>query len=153
MKNTGVRILLIAVIAISLANCSRIENKETRLGLKATDRFYSKLSEQEGRNAAFLAMFDSSGVMMRENGMPVEGIGAIKSLVAQKPDTSYTLRWEPLFADSSSLLGYTYGTWVLTSRKTGEFMGEGTYTTIWKKNASGEWKAVLDTGNDGLKEN
>jgi ketosteroid isomerase-like protein len=27
---------------------------------------------------------------------------------------------------------------------------EGTYVTIWKKGQNGNWKFVLDTGNQGL---
>ncbi|HOW31932.1 MAG TPA: hypothetical protein PLP88_10205 [Bacteroidales bacterium] len=143
---------LIAVLALSMTNCKRIKNEKPGLGLKGTDKYYSDMSAKVGRNAAFIAMFDSTGVMMRENGLPVAGIVAIKELLNGKPDTSYILRWEPLFADSSGNLGYTYGTWNLTSPDSGQFLGEGTYTTIWKQNAHGDWKAVLDTGNDGLKE-
>jgi len=153
MKKQGIKILIIALIAISMANCCRKENDTAKLGLKATDSFFSLLSEKQGRNAAFLAMFDSTGTMMRENGLPVQGIDAIKTVLAAKPDTSFTLTWEPMFADSSGKLGYTYGTWKVTTRRTGEFIGEGTYATIWKRNGKGEWKAVLDVGNDGLKEN
>ncbi len=153
MKTSGYRVIIIAIVAVFLADCCRVEDGHVKMGLKATDRYYSRMSEVQGRNAAFLAMFDSTGTMMRENGMPVQGIGNIKTILTQKPDTSFTLKWEPMFADSSDKLGYTYGTWNLTTRKNGEFLGEGTYTTIWKKNTLGEWKAVLDTGNDGLKEN
>lgn len=152
MKTAGIKILLILTLAISLSDCYLRNHENSGMGLKATDRYYSQMSETSGRNAAFLAMFDSAGVMMRENGMPVQGIGAIRALLIMKPDTSYTLKWEPLFADSSGNLGYTYGTWNLTTRKTAGFLGEGTYTTIWKRDSKGEWKAVLDTGNDGLKE-
>ena len=31
-----------------------------------------------------------------------------------------------------------------------EVTREGTYVTIWKKDADGNWKFVLDTGNQGL---
>ena len=152
MKTSGIKILIILAFVISLSGCCRKKYESSNMGLKATDRFFSKMSETSGRNAAFLAMFDSAGVMMRENGMPVQGIGAIRALLIMKPDTSYTLKWEPLFADSSGNLGYTYGTWNLTTRKTAGLLGEGTYTTIWKRDSKGEWKAVLDTGNDGPKE-
>jgi ketosteroid isomerase-like protein len=150
MKKSHIKVLFSVILAISLSNCCRVDS--TKMGLKATDRFYLQMSEKDGRNTAFIAMFDTTGVMMRDNGMPIQGISAIRAFMAQRADTSYTLKWEPIFADSSGNLGYTYGTWNLTARKSGEFLGEGTYSTIWKKNTKGEWKALLDTGNDGLKE-
>lgn len=142
------------VIVLLITGCAKInKTNNDRMGLKETDRYYSDMSEKEGRNAAFIAMFDSSGVMLRENSMPVEGIAAIRNQLLMHSDTSYTLKWEPLFADSSGTLGYTYGTWTLTSSTLKEFLGEGTYVTIWKKDRNGHWKATLDTGNDGLKKN
>lgn len=141
------------VIVLLITGCAEVNKTNSdRKGLKETDRYYSAMSEKEGRNAAFIAMFDTSGVMLHENSMPVEGIASIKDQLLMHSDTSYTLKWEPLFADSSGTLGYTYGTWTLTSRILKEIPGEGTYVTIWKKDRNGDWRAMLDTGNDGLKE-
>lgn len=120
--------------------------------LSDADRYYSALSAQKGRNAAFLAMFDSTGVTLGPHRPPVEGYKNIRELLLSKSDSSYTLTWEPKFAKValSGELGYTYGTYRLTDKAT-KLFSEGTYTTIWLKDAMGQWKAVLDTGNEGLK--
>ena len=121
--------------------------------LLAADRYYSALSAEKGRNTAFLALFDTVGVMLVSNQPPIEGHAAISKLLLSRTDTTYTLTWEPSFAKvaKSGELGYTYGIYKLTSRKTKKLLGEGTYTTFWQRNAKGEWKALLDTGNEGLK--
>lgn len=117
-----------------------------------TDRYYSSLSAEKGMNTAFLAMFDSAGVKLSANRMPVEGLQAIRQLLAVKNDSDFILTWEPAFEKvaASGELGYTYGIYKVTNKGTGEKTGEGTYCTIWQKNANGEWKALLDTGNEGL---
>jgi ketosteroid isomerase-like protein len=71
-----------------------------------------------------------------------------------KPDSGYTLTWQPLYADiaQSGELGYTFGIYELKSKnQEGKEMLENvTYVSIWKKDQSGNWKFVLDTGNEGL---
>ena len=118
-----------------------------------TDRYYSSLSAEKGMNTAFLAMFDSAGVKLSANRMPVEGLLAIRQLLAEKSDSAFILTWEPAFEKvaASGEVGYTYGIYKVTSKSsTVEKTSEGTYCTIWQKNANGEWKALLDTGNEGL---
>jgi ketosteroid isomerase-like protein len=123
------------------------------MSVSETDRYYSALSAKSGRNAAFIAMFDSAGVMLTGHSMPIKGLNHISELLSSRSDTSYTLTWEPEFESvaQSGELGYTYGTYRVTDKLAKRLLEEGTYTTIWRKNAQGEWKAVLDTGNEGLK--
>ena len=139
------------LIAFFIVSCTRNQADNTKSLLDA-DRYYSALSAEKGRNAAFLAFFDSAGVMLSSHRPPVEGHAAISKLLLSSTDTTYTLTWEPSFAKvaQSGELGYSYGIYKLSDRKTKKLLEEGTYTTFWKKNAKGEWKALLDTGNEGL---
>ncbi len=45
-------------------------------------------------------------------------------------------------------LGYTYGYYTMTFKEDGSTQ-HGNYVSIWKKQAGGDWKFVLDTGNEG----
>ncbi len=121
--------------------------------ISETDSFYSDLSAKEGMHAAFLAMFDSSAVMLTSNRLPIEGITSIRELFSQRNDSNFILTWKPTFEKVavSGELGYSYGIYKTTDKQTCKIIGEGTYVTIWQKNEKGEWKAVLDTGNEGLK--
>ncbi len=114
-----------------------------------TDLKFSDLSVEKGKNHAFSEYIHPNGVMMRNQGMPIRGKKTFDSLQQLKPDTGYTLKWKPVFADAakSGDLGYTYGIWLLSTKDTSML---GTYTTIWKKDDNGKWKFILDTGNQGL---
>ena len=67
------------------------------------------------------------------------------------PDNHLT--WSPVGGGvaASGDLGYTYGTYEFSSKdKDGKpVVDHGKYTTIWKKQKDGSWKAALDMGNAG----
>jgi len=144
--------IVIAILALN-ACCNKKQKDESKL-LSDTDRFYSAMSAEKGMNASFLAMFDSAGVMLNANHMPIEGFEAIKASLMSESDSTFKLTWEPRFAKmaASGELGYTYGTYKITDRKTDSIIGVGKYATIWQKQSDGKWKAILDTGNPGLGE-
>lgn len=155
MKSTYLRTILVLLVLFTLTavSCRKSSTTTNSMTISETDRFYSALSVQKGMNAAFLAMFDSTGVMLTANHLPVVGHRSISELLSQRNDNTFTLTWEPLFekmADSGDL-GYSYGTYIITDKISKSITGEGTYVTIWQKNKNGDWKAVLDTGNEGLK--
>ncbi len=121
--------------------------------LMEVDRDFARLSLEIGAHESFLAYIDDSCVLLRPNRPPVIGRKMIEEMYS-KPDTSFTLKWEPLFADiaESGDLGYTYGIYTveMDSPEGNSVTKEGTYVTIWKKDGNGKWKFVLDTGNQGL---
>ena len=145
-------IAIAVFILLNLISCSS-KPVSRKLSLSETDRYYSTISEKKGRNVAFMAMFDSSAVMLVENSMPIEGIQQINRYLKQSTDTTYILTWNPTkeILSQSSDLGYTYGTYLIRDKTNGDTLEQGTYTTIWKKDASGNWKAILDTGNEGIR--
>jgi len=81
--------------------------------------------------------------------MPVVGKSAIAALYANADTVRVHFTWEPLAGDiaKSGELGYTYGTYTF---KKDTILEQGTYVSIWKKNNDGNWKYVLDTGNEGM---
>lgn len=137
---------------VLVCSCQKTSSIDETNDLANADRYYSALSAVKGRNAAFLAMFDSSGVTLASHRPPIVGFNEIKKVILSTNDCSFTLTWEPKFAKVaiSGELGYTYGTYKLLN-KTTKAISEGTYTTFWQKDAHGKWKALLDTGNEGLK--
>jgi ketosteroid isomerase-like protein len=114
------------------------------------DRAFSKASLENGWVDAFLEFAEDSAVLLRPNAPPIEGKLFLIAYLSQYGDTVSQLSWEPkagLMAVSGEL-GYTYGIWTMTQGDTLE--RKGTYVTVWRKNSEGQWKWVLDTGNDGL---
>ena len=69
-------------------------------------------------------------------------------------DTSVHVSWFPIYATvaASGELGYTYGYYRWTGRDDKGAMAppvDGKYLTIWRRDASGRWRVVVDTGNAG----
>ena len=145
--------IIIVVISVFVA-CNGKKQQSGSQMLSETDRYYSAMSAKEGMNAAFLAMFDSAGVMLNANHWPIVGYDSIRASLLAESDSTFTLTWEPLFEKmaASGELGYTYGTYQLKDKASDSVMGVGKYATIWIKQADGTWKAILDTGNPGLGE-
>lgn len=121
-----------------------------RNDLLKTDLAFSEMSEQKGRNAAFIAYADSNATFLRPNHMPITGKDTIAALLQNHPDTGIVLTWVPIRADvaKSGDIGYTYGTYNVEVKGIGA--EEGTYCTIWKRDKEHGWKFILDTGNEGL---
>jgi ketosteroid isomerase-like protein len=155
--------LLSAVIvsAICFSSCNHPEARPSHEEMKArmdslrndllqTDLAFSQLSEQKGRNAAFISYAAEHATLLRPFSMPVTGKDTIAKLLNSYPDSLYTLTWVPIRADvaHSGELGFSYGTYSLNIKNIGK--EEGTYCTIWKKDKNHSWKFVLDTGNEGL---
>jgi ketosteroid isomerase-like protein len=115
-----------------------------------TDRAFSRMSATVGMQQAFLEYCAADGVLLRPGSHPIMGKEAVTGLLASTDDSSFELTWEPHFARASASgdLGYTYGIYSLRPSDADTLM-KGTYVSIWLKE-DGEWKWVLDTGNQGL---
>jgi ketosteroid isomerase-like protein len=154
--------LLLIVAAISLGSCNHPQQAvpdheamkarmdSLRSDLLHTDIAFSQLSEQKGRNSAFISFASEHATLLRPYSMPLTGKDSIVSLFNAYSDSNYVLTWVPIRADvaHSGELGFTYGTYLLTIKNAGK--EEGTYCTVWKKDKNHAWKFVLDTGNEGL---
>lgn len=150
------KIILVFVCLALLVSCKDADVKETRAGAMAklemmnADRAFSKMSEEKGMKAAFIEYLDSNGVLLRPNRLPIAGADAVDFLIQQN-DSDYTLTWEPRNGAiaKSGELGYTYGIFALRP-SVKDTVIYGTYVSIWKKEKNGEWKYVLDSGNEGI---
>jgi len=115
------------------------------------DKKFSDLSRERGMKYAFMEYAADSAVLLQRNIMPIVGKEAIYKTFEAFSDTGFTLTWEPLFAEISKSgdLGYTYGLYTHLV-KSGNSQARGKYVTIWKRQADGSWKYILDGGNEGL---
>jgi ketosteroid isomerase-like protein len=155
-----IRSFVFAAALLLLASCDLFSKKKRepsgialdKLNMMEADRAFSRMSEEKGMKTAFMEYIDSNGVLLRANHLPIEGADAIDYLLQQN-DTGYTLKWEPRNGTvaQSGDLGYTYGIYALQP-KSKDTIIYGTYVSIWKKQKNGQWKYVLDTGNEGIGE-
>lgn len=154
-KKYGVNIMLFVFIIILFTNLSCSERSKTGNSgvLMKTDLDFSDMSVREGMQRAFLFYIADDGVILRDKSYPSRGKEKLREYYSGKSDSSFVLSWEPLFEKVSrgSDLGYTFGIWTNTNKKSGE-TSKGTYVTVWQKQNDGSWKFVLDTGTQGLPE-
>lgn len=124
------------------------DREEARQAVLRADSAFSGLSQAKGFRYAFLAYADSAAVLLRDHHYPIIGRNALR-FIERMNDSGVTLGWQPSFARvaASADLGYTYGMYTFATKDT---TIRGTYVTIWKKDGAGNWKFVLDTGNEGL---
>jgi len=119
--------------------------------LMKADIEFSDASSKNGLSKAFIEFAHDDAVLLRKNSMPLVGKPALEKVFENASSEGAELTWEPLDGDiaESGELGYTYGVFTM---KMDTVIQKGTYVSIWKKDVNGDWKYVLDTGNQGLGE-
>jgi ketosteroid isomerase-like protein len=97
----------------------------------------------------FASWFAEDGVALGNGEAPVVGKVAIAKSAHWSP-TSYQLTWTPTDAQMgpSGDMGYTWGHFEGRSKDAAgnPVTKTGRYITIWRKQADGSWKVVLDAG-------
>lgn len=124
-----------------------------RESLLEADRAFDAATAERGVDG-WVSFFADDAVMLPQGSGLVRGAPAIRtSMAGFFARKGASLRWTPDRAEVSKSgdLGYTYGTYVATAPGPDgkPLSSHGKYVTIWRRNAGGEWKAVLDMGNQG----
>jgi len=152
-KKKFMKTVFVILSALFLFACSTENSLEmNRQELMDADKAFSKLSSEEGMNHAFLSYCANDGVLLLEGSMPVVGHESVKNLIERSDDSGVKLTWEPIHAmvAESGDLGYTYGIFSRYAVALDSTI-KGTYVSVWVKE-NGDWKFVLDSGNEGLGE-
>jgi ketosteroid isomerase-like protein len=139
--------------ALILTGCAReappAEPADSSVLMDADRAFAAAVAK--GGTDAWVSWFAADGAQIVPNAGEIHGSDAIRKLMAPLDDPANELTWEPLRADiaASGDLGWTTGTYVsrttLPDGTTTE--RDGRYVTIWRKQADGSWKVVMDLGN------
>ncbi len=144
----------ILIAALFMVSCSKKSAVSSVDELLEIEKAFSDLSLEKGMAEAFKFYADEEVVLLRDNNYPIKGSVQLAKELDETDDSGFNLSWEVLDARiaRSGDLGYTYGIYTMKST-TGEFPeSKGSYVTIWKKNQEGEWRFVMDTGQEGLGE-
>ncbi|MBX7124594.1 MAG: DUF4440 domain-containing protein [Cyclobacteriaceae bacterium] len=135
-------------LLIALFACEAPMRESGQDAIMRTDREFSAMSAEKGVAAAFVAYADDEVVKPSEGSQPIFGKDALAASYNGRK-LNFRLTWEPLKAEASGDLGYTFGNWTLKSTTTTgrDTTTYGNYVSIWKRQPDGSWKYVLDTGN------
>ena len=109
----------------------------------STERSFASQALQEDNKKAFLSFMADSAIMYNKGRLTYA-----KPVWQTYPESSDKLHWGPSFADISQAgdMGYTHGPWYM--EKEGKRAGEGSFITIWKRQADGQYKFLFDLGID-----
>ena len=113
-----------------------------------TEQAFSKMAEETNTRDAFLAFIADDGLLFRPGA--VNG----KKWMLEHPgpppgDKKPLLAWQPAYAGmaASGDMGFTTGPWEAKADINDEKpQGYGHFVTVWKKQADGTWKFVVDLG-------
>ena len=107
------------------------------------ERSFAKTSLEKGIRETFLTFLADEAIVFRPHA--VSG----KKWYQDRPASSGVLSWEPAFADvaASGDFGYTTGPWEYKQARTdSQSVAFGHFVSVWKKQANGEWRVVIDVG-------
>jgi ketosteroid isomerase-like protein len=146
-----VKVLFALFVFIPLVVGARSNGPRPPQGLDeviASERAFAKAGSVKGKRDAFLEYFVDD-VVLFPPGAPIT-IGTDD--LRKEPESKANLFWEPTWADVSAAgdMGFTTGPWQFRPDGAGgEVAGFGYFATVWKRQADGAFKAVLDIGVGG----
>ncbi len=115
--------------------------------IMAAEAAFARMSETEGIAAAFSHFAAEDAVIERNNEL-IKGKKAIMDYMKARNWEGISLEWAPEYVDVSQCgtLGYTYGKYTITRADSlgKRERSQGSFQTIWKRQADGSWKFVWD---------
>ena len=144
------RILLSSALLIGVALNPAPQSRISPEVLMEADRAFDAAVAAGGVDV-WVSWFAEDGALIQEGIGESRGHAMIRDVMTALDDPNVSLRWEPVRADiaASGDLGWTTGRSVFeviapdgTAQRT-----EGVYVTIWRLQADGSWKVVMDLGN------
>lgn len=126
--------------AALLVGCAEKLPESHVLPVVTAERAFSERSRERGTKAAFLEVLAAQSIVLDPGPQPG------RAYYEAQRDNGAHLTWKPAYAEVSrgNELGYTTG---LYTRSVPEGTQFGHYASVWRKQADGRWKVVIDGGN------
>ncbi|MCF7902005.1 MAG: nuclear transport factor 2 family protein [Candidatus Marinimicrobia bacterium] len=149
MRQSNLWVLMILLLGVG--GCSVQKSQEQmKQDLLDTDRAFAAYSEEHGAAEAFRHFLAPEAMELSPRSEPVYGRENIYQEML-KAGGEYVLVWEPQDGDvaASGDLGWTWGRYTFTVKDSDdiEHVNYGKYLNIWKRLADGNWRVVVDMGN------
>jgi ketosteroid isomerase-like protein len=134
-----------------LLSCSQEASLTDAQELIAADKAFSAMCAEKGMEAAFLAFAADDVIKLQPNQPTIMNKKELMENFKRNPeDAKLKFSWEPLKADVSGDIGYTFGKCkIILPPDSGNFSKVIyiNYVTVWKKQKDGSWKYQVDGGN------
>lgn len=152
-------IKLLTTALFLLSGCVVVKNQTTRIASPAVaeeqlldaDRDFAAVTHVSGLDG-WMSFFENDAVRIKYGGGMVKGYDAVRAADARLfVDTATVLNWEPLEAHvfQHGGVGITIGKAQVVNRvgpNAGQVTYRGRYTTVWRRDSTGRWKVIMDTG-------
>ena len=134
-------ILLIFVMLVVANGQSALQD------MVKTEQAFSKMAEEQNTRDAFLAFIADDGLLFRPGAVNGKK-WLLESPVQLRTGKRRLLAWQPSYAvvAASGDMGFTTGPWEVTEINDEKPSRYGHFVTVWKKQADGSWKFVVDLG-------
>jgi ketosteroid isomerase-like protein len=142
--NTNMKIKLVLMILVFSVTA---QAQSALQDMVKTEQAFSKMAEEQNTRDAFLEFIADDGLLFRPGA--VNGKKWMQEHPAPASDKNPLLAWQPAFAGMSVSgdMGFTTGPWEFKADRSDEKpSGYGHFVTVWKKQADGTWKFVVDLG-------
>lgn len=145
--------LLFCIISVSSCSPSKqLHNSNieaSKAAIRDADINFSNLSAKIGAPKAFAEYAADDVIRLNSRAFPTLGKAALLKEAKESKENSTRLTWKPLRVEvaASGDLGASYGQWQATFARDGKDTTTfGNYVTVWKKQADGSWKFLMDGG-------
>jgi len=150
LKSPIIFFLFMCFLTITQACSKEIDMDKELDSLFQTDMEFSEFSVENGAAEAFKMYLMEKAVQLPSGQNPILGRDKIYEDMI-KAGSDYTLSWEPQDGEVSSSgdMGYTWGIYTLSFQiDSGENQSQqGKYLNVWEKDVEGNWRVIIDMGN------
>ncbi|HEV8428415.1 MAG TPA: nuclear transport factor 2 family protein [Pyrinomonadaceae bacterium] len=137
----------IALFGFLLGVASIVQGQSALQEMVKTEQAFSKMAEEKNTRDAFMAFIADDGLLFRPGA--VNGKKWMTEHPVPPSDKRPLLAWQPAYAKMARAgdLGFTTGPWEFKNDINDKSpSGYGHFVTLWKKQADGSWKFVVDLG-------
>ncbi len=139
--------LAIASMLVMAALTQEKSDQSAMESLANAERAFAKYSVDHGVREAFITFFAEDGINFQPH--PTNTIESYRNRPAPTTPPQIVLKWSPIYGDISQAgdIGYTTGPYTLEDRSPAKRPTQhGMYSSVWKKQADGSWKVLIDLG-------
>jgi ketosteroid isomerase-like protein len=156
LRNSAVLAVCFAVLFLSPSTIAAKSRMKGADAVRAADEAWMKVFSAKDLDKS-VAFCDEKGAVLAPNAPIAEGRPAIAKSFSGffgLPDLKISWHADKIDVARSGELGYTSGTYQMTFTGPGgkTIPDKGKYVTVWKKEADGSWKVLLDIFNTDMPE-
>jgi uncharacterized protein (TIGR02246 family) len=138
--------ILLLIIFAQYGKAQTVETAAER-AVRAADKAWAEAAASKDVDR-MLSFYDKDATFIGETGALITGKEELRKLWDRLFTTpGYELKWQAAKVEVSTSgdLAYSFGSWEVTTVRDGQpRKTKGAYLAVWKKQADGSWKVLID---------